>query len=59
MDKDEVLTFNEVQNVLKIGKNSLLKLLQSGELRGRKVVGKWRILRSELENYLSDFEVRE
>jgi excisionase family DNA binding protein len=54
--KEEVLTLKELRSVLKISEKTILKLLNSGEIKGKKVAGRWRVLRSELYKYLQDFD---
>ena len=49
---EEVLTVKELQKYLKIGENTVLKLLNSGKIKANKVGHNWRILRSEVDNYL-------
>lgn len=45
------LTPREVMDLLYIGKNTLYKLLNSGELKGFRIGKQWRVERSELRNY--------
>lgn len=47
----EYLTPREVMDLLYIGKNTLYKLLNSGELKGFRIGKQWRVERSELRNY--------
>lgn len=49
-----LLTFNQVKEYLQIGKDSLLKLLHSGELKGFKLKGKWRIHEDDLKEYIDN-----
>lgn len=49
-----LLTFNQVKEYLQIGKDSLLKLLHSGELKGFKLKGKWRIHEDDLKEYINN-----
>lgn len=44
----EVLTLKQCQKALQIGRNSILKLIDSGELKAFKLMGNWRVLKSEL-----------
>ena len=44
----DILTFKECQQILKIGKNSLLNYLHSGELDGFKLGSRWRIYKYSL-----------
>ena len=48
----EILTLKEVRQILKIGKNKALTLVNSGELRAFKLGGDWRVSREELIKYL-------
>jgi len=47
-----LLTFNDVRKYLCIGKDSLLKLLHSGEIKGFKLKGKWRVHIDDLNAYV-------
>lgn len=47
-----LLTFNQVREYLQIGKDSLLKLLHSGELKGFKIKGRWRVHEDDLKEYI-------
>lgn len=49
----EYLTPREVMDLLYIGKNTLYKLLNSGELKGFRIGKQWRVERSELQKYVS------
>lgn len=44
----EYLTPREVMDLLYIGKNTLYKLLNSGELKGFRIGKQWRVKREEL-----------
>ena len=46
------LTPREVMDLLYIGKNTLYKLLNSGELKGFRIGKQWRVERSELKKYI-------
>ncbi len=48
----QLLTFNQVKYLLQIGKDSLLSLLHSGELKGFKLKGRWRIHEDDLKEYI-------
>ncbi len=48
----KLFTFNEVKDYLQIGKDSLLQLLHSGELKGFKLKGKWRVHEDDLKEYV-------
>lgn len=47
----EYLTPREVMDLLYIGKNTLYKLLNSGELKGFRVGRQWRITKYSLEGF--------
>lgn len=49
-----LLTFNETKEFLRIGRNNLLFLLQTGEIPGIKIAGKWRVRREDLLEYLEE-----
>lgn len=48
-----VMTFEEVREYLFIGRNTLLNLLHSGELTGKKIRNKWRIKKENLIEFAS------
>lgn len=48
----DILTLKQVQNMLHIGRNSMLDLIYSGEIEAFKIKGKWRILKSDLILYI-------
>lgn len=48
----DILTLKQVQNMLHIGRNSMLDLIYSGEIEAFKIKGKWRILKSDLVLYI-------
>ena len=47
----EYLTPREVMDLLYIGKNTLYKLLGSGELKGFRIGRQWRVAKYELKKY--------
>lgn len=47
----EYLTPREVMDLLYIGKNTLYKLLGSGELKGFRIGRQWRVSRTSLREY--------
>lgn len=47
-DLDDILNVATLTEVLGMSKNTVLKLLASGELPGKKIGREWRILKSEL-----------
>lgn len=49
-----VMTFAQCQNILHVGKNTLLELLHTGKLQGFKIGPRWRITREDLEEFIED-----
>lgn len=49
----KILTFQQVQEYLQIGKDSLLNILHSGQLKGFKIKGRWRISENDLQEYIN------
>lgn len=47
-----MLTSAEVAEVLRCSRHKAAALLAAGDLRGRKVGGRWRVPRSEVERYM-------
>jgi excisionase family DNA binding protein len=52
LDALRVYTPEEATAVLKVGRRTLLELLRTGQLPGRKVGGQWRIAEPALLTYL-------
>jgi len=48
----DILTPDEVMDYLVIGKNTLYKLLNSGELKGFRIGRNWKIPRKALDAYV-------
>ena len=48
----DILTLKELQKLLHIGKNTALKLVQSGEIEAFRVGNQWRILRESVTKYI-------
>ena len=48
----EIMTFNECKEILKVGKNTLLDLIHSGELDAFKVGNRWKITRESVEEFV-------
>jgi excisionase family DNA binding protein len=44
----KLLTLSEAASILKISKRTLLRMIQTGQIRALKVGGQWRILESRL-----------
>lgn len=49
----QLLTFKQVKEYLQIGKDSLLDLLHSNQLKGFKIKGMWRIHEDDLMEYVN------
>ncbi len=54
MNIPPVMTFSECKSVLKVGKNTLLNLLHSGQLDGFMIGNRWRITRDSLIEYIKN-----
>ena len=52
-DYDDILSVYCLMEILGIGKNTALKLVQTGEIKAKKIGGKWRILKNDLIYYLN------
>lgn len=52
LEKDTVLTTNEVIEYLKISKPTFLKYIRNGRIKAIKAGSGWRILESELFRFL-------
>lgn len=49
-----IMTFSECKSILKVGKNTLLELLHSGQLDGFMIGKRWRITRASLIDYINN-----
>lgn len=49
---DDIMTVEDVMNALKLGKNSVYELLNSGRLTGFKEGRIWKIPREQLAEYV-------
>ena len=49
----DILTLKELQELLHIGKNTALKLVQSGDIEGFRVGKQWRVLRESVVKYIT------
>jgi excisionase family DNA binding protein len=54
---DYFLTPEDVATELRLGKSTVYRALESGEIPGTKVSGRWRTLRSQLEERIRDRRV--
>ena len=50
----DVLTLRDLQKLLHIGKNTALRLVQSGEIEAFRVGNQWRILKESVVKYVED-----
>ena len=48
----DILTLKELQELLHIGKNIALKLVQSGEIEAFRIGNQWRILKESVAKYI-------
>ena len=48
----DILTLKELQELLHIGKNTALRLVQSGEIEAFRVGNQWRVLRENVIRYI-------
>jgi excisionase family DNA binding protein len=48
----EIMTFKECQQLLKIGKNTLLDLIHSGELDAFKIGNRWKITKEAVVEFI-------
>ena len=51
-DEYEILTIDDAMDYLMIGRNTLYRLLQTGELKGFLVGNKWRIPMKSIKQYI-------
>ena len=48
----EILTLKELQKLLHIGKNTALRLVQSGEIDAFRVGNRWRVMRESVAKFI-------
>lgn len=48
----DILTLKELQKLLHIGKNTALRLVQSGDIEAFRVGNRWRVLRESVAKYI-------
>ena len=48
----DILTLKELQELLHIGKNTALKLVQSGEIEAFRVGKQWRVMKESVAKYV-------
>ena len=47
----DILTLKELQELLHIGKNTALRLVQSGDIEAFKVGNQWRVMKESVVRY--------
>jgi excisionase family DNA binding protein len=53
MADKEILTLEEVADILRISVATARKIVESGELKAKKVRGQWRVRREDLDAYMA------
>lgn len=48
----DIMTFKECQNVLKIGKNTLLDLIHNGDIEAFRIGNRWKIPKIAVLDYI-------
>ncbi len=48
----EIMTFEECKTLLRVGKNTLLRMLHTGELDGFKIGNRWKIKKESVVEFL-------
>lgn len=48
----DILTLKEIQQLLHIGKNTALRLVQSGDIEAFKVGNQWRVTKDSIVTYI-------
>lgn len=48
----DIMSFKEAREYLRLGKNSMLDLLHSGQIQGFKIGSKWKITKEAMIDYL-------
>lgn len=48
----DIMTFRECQNVLKVGKNTLLDLIHNGEIEAFRIGNRWKIPKVAVLEYI-------
>lgn len=51
-EMNDILTVDEVRELLYVGKNTVYQLLNSGELRGFQIGRTWRVPKESLTDYI-------
>ena len=47
-----IMTFNECRELLKVGKNTMLELIHSGQIDAFKIGNRWKITKEAVIEYL-------
>src|SRR4030042_6222780 len=55
---DDLLTTRHLQDLLRVDRITIYRMLKDGRLRGFKVGGQWRFSRREIEAWLQEQQVR-
>lgn len=53
-DYNDILTLNELQEILVIGKNKAYELCKSGKIKAFRVDKGWRIPKSSVEDFIKE-----
>ena len=53
-DYGEILTVQEIMEILFVGKNTVYELLNSGELKGFRIGKTWRVTKESLVSFISE-----
>lgn len=48
----EIMTLKECQQILKVGKNTMLKLLHTKQIEGFKIGSRWKVKKESLVEFL-------
>ena len=48
----EILTFKECQELLKVGKNTMLELLHTKQIEGFKIGSRWKIKKESIVEFI-------
>ena len=48
----EIMTFKECQELLKVGKNTMLELLHTNQIEGFKIGSRWKIPKESLIDFI-------
>ena len=48
----DIMTFKECQKLLKVGKNTLLDLIHSGEIDAFRIGNRWKITKDSIVEYI-------